>query len=297
MPNLKDIRNRIGSVRSTQKITSAMKLVATARLRRAQDAVRASRPYATKMGEVIQALIPRVEEGAHPLLQASEREDRILLIVLTSDRGLAAGFNANLLRMLERFIADRADITDTVLAITVGRKGFQNLNKNKRVTVHHNVQGVLGKVSFAAAREIAQEAIALFTAGEVDRVYLVYNEFVSAIQIIPTVRELLPLSVDSAPAGDDAAAAAASTTEYIYEPSEAALLDHLLPNSVEVQVFQALLESEASEHGARMTAMDNATSNASDMIRKLTLEYNRARQAYITKELVEIVSGAESLKG
>lgn len=295
MPNLKDIRDRIGSVKNTKKITSAMKLVAAAKLRRAQDAVQAARPYAAKMSSVITELAGRVEEDAHPLLEKRDTENTILVILLTSDRGLCGGFNSNLLRSFERFAKDKLQVSEEIKVLTVGRKGFQFVNRNPRLELVENFTGVFGGVDFADAKRIAQKAIGMFTRGEVDRVYLVYNEFVSAIQVNQIVRPLLPME-----RGDEELGGAMTSEggeEYIYEPSEEKLLAQLLPNSIEIAVFQALLESEAAELGSRMTAMDNATSNAEEMIDSLSLQYNRARQAYITKELVEIVSGAESLKG
>lgn len=297
MPSLKDIRNRIGSVKNTKKITSAMKLVAAAKMRRAQEAVESARPYASKMVEVIEELVGRVDEDAHPLLQTPEDQSHALVILITSSRGLCGGFNANLLRKLDRFIDDRLEVYDSMHFLTIGRKGYQHVNKREDVEVLENYEGINGNVSFAGAKEVAQRAMSMFTEGEVDTVYLVFNEFISAIQTEQNLRQLLPLSGEGVEGGEAKAGEAEGGEEYIYEPSEAALLAQLLPNSVEVQVFQALLESEAAEHASRMTAMDNATSNAEEMIDSLTLQYNRARQAYITKELVEIVSGAESLKG
>lgn len=293
MPNLKDIRDRIGSVKNTKKITSAMKLVAAAKLRRAQDAVQAARPYAVKMAHVITELTGRVDESAHPLLESRESEENALVILITSDRGLCGGFNGNLLRKFDRFIKDKRDVTKSIKVLTVGRKGNQYITRTEGLDVLENFQGVFGGIDFADAKRIAQRAIGLYTRGEVDRVYLVYNEFVSAITVNQIVRPLLPMERDEEAEGLDSG----TGEEYLYEPNEAELLAQLLPNSLEVIVFQALLESEAAELGSRMTAMDNATNNAEDMIDSLTLQYNRARQAYITKELVEIVSGAESLKG
>ncbi len=295
MPNLKDIRDRIGSVKNTKKITSAMKLVAAAKLRRAQDAVQAARPYAAKMSSVIGELVGRVEEDAHPLLQSRDTEGTILVILLTSDRGLCGGFNANLLRGFDRFAKDKLDVADEIKVMTVGRKGFQYVNRTPYLELVENFTDVLGGIDFADAKRIAQKAISMFTNQEVDKVYLVYNEFVSAIQVNQIVRPILPMSRPEEDAGK--AVATDGGEEYIYEPSEQELLAHLLPNSIEIAVFQALLESEAAFLGSQMTAMDNATSNAEEMIDSLSLQYNRARQAYITKELVEIVSGAESLKG
>ena len=297
MPNLKDIRDRIGSVKNTKKITSAMKLVAAAKLRRAQDAVQAARPYAVMMQRVIGELTSRVEEDAHPLLKRREGEANILVILITSDRGLCGGFNANLLRPFARFLRDKADVSQTRQVLTVGRKGAQFVKRTPNLEHLDHVNGVLGGIDFADAKRIAQRAIGMFTRGEVDRVYLVHNEFISAIQTNQVFRQLLPMVTEELGEGERGVDPDQGGEEYIYEPSEEELLARLLPNSVEVTIFQALLESEAAELGSRMTAMDNATNNAEDMIDSLSLQYNRARQAYITKELVEIVSGAESLSG
>lgn len=289
MPNLKDIRNRIGAVKNTQKITSAMKLVAAAKLRRAQEAVQAARPYANKMSQVITELASKVEADSHPLLKVPEREDRILILLITSDRGLCGGFNNNLMRALARFVRDKREVTESIQMITVGRKGNQFFGRTA-MDIVENYPGLISDVTFAGAKRVAQNIMQRFTSGEVDAVYMVYNEFVSAIQVNQQFRQILPMH---APEADEEAGA----VEYIYEPDEQSLLDQLLPSSVEVEVFQALLESVAAEQGSRMTAMETATNNASDLISKLTLQYNRARQAYITNELMEIVSGAESLKG
>jgi F-type H+-transporting ATPase subunit gamma len=291
MPNLKDIRNRIGTVKNTKKITSAMKLVAAAKLRRAQEAVQAARPYATKMTALIDDLSSRVPEDAHPLLVAPEKEENVLIVLVTSDRGLCGGFNSNLIRAVARFVREKRPLTDTIRMVTVGRKGNQFF-KRSAVDIEADYPGLSADVTFEGAKEVAQQAMSMFTNGEVDTVYLAYNEFLSAIAVEQHIEQILPLTREEADPADGG-----SELEYIYEPSEAELLGTLLPNSVEIRVFQALLESAAGEQGQRMTAMDNATSNASDMIDDLTLTYNRARQAYITKELVEIVSGAESLKG
>ena len=293
MPNLKDIRVRIASVKNTRKITSAMKLVAAAKLKRAQDAVEAARPYATKMTQVIDTLASNVEADAHPLLQQPEFERNILVVLISSDRGLCGGFNGALFRTLERFIEDKREVCENIYMLTVGRKGNTHFKRNEHVDILKDYDGLTGNVDFDGAKRVAIQAMEMFKTEAVDTVYLVFNEFVSAINIIPTIESILPLSTLAAE-GEEVDT---QGVEYVYEPSEEELLDHLLPNSIETQVFQALLESEAAEQGSRMTAMDNATTNATDMIDALTLQYNRARQAYITKELVEIVSGAEALKG
>lgn len=291
MPNLKDIRTRIASVKNTKKITSAMKMVSAAKLRRAQESAEAARPYALKMDQVIGSLVSRVEDDAHPLLQRHEVEDRALVILISSNRGLCGGYNSSLLRTLDRFIKDRADAGVTVDIATVGRKGHVYY-RSRDPEIFHNYADVIGDVSFANAKKIAGDAIENFIDGKYDLVYVLFNEFISAIKYETTMQHLLPLSVEDFEEGELDAGG-----EYIFEPGEDELLAHLLPTNIEVQVLRALLEAEASEHSARMAAMENATNNANDMIDRLTLQYNRARQAYITKELMEIVSGAEALKG
>jgi F-type H+-transporting ATPase subunit gamma len=292
MPNLKDIRKRIASVKNTQKITSAMKMVSAAKLRRAQERAESARPYALKMNLVISSVAGRVKDSTNPLLQSNENPTKALVLVITSNRGLCAGFNANVFRTLNRFMKDQTGLGVEVHLATVGRKGDQYF-RSREVQVIKNYTDVIGAVSYAKAKVLAQDAIEHFTSGQYDRVYVIYNEFVSAINYNTIVHPLLPLSLEdlSADSSDDAA------SEYIFEPDENTLLEQLLPSNIEVQILRALLEAEASEHGARMAAMDNATTNAREMISSLTLQYNRARQAYITKELVEIVSGAEALKG
>lgn len=297
MPNLKDIRIRIASVKNTRKITSAMKLVAAAKLKRAQDAVEAARPYATKMTQVIDELAGFVEADAHPLLKQHDAENNILIVLVSSNRGLCGGFNGNLLRTLDRFIQDKQGVCDNIHLITVGRKGNQYYKNAEDLDILKFYEDITGNVTFEGAKALAAEAMELFKGEQVDHVYLVYNEFISAINIVPTIETILPLSASEEDEAQASSDEPAQFVEYVYEPSEQELLNQLLPNSIEVRIFQALLESEAAEQGSRMTAMDNATNNATDMIDALTLQYNRARQAYITKELVEIVSGAEALKG
>jgi F-type H+-transporting ATPase subunit gamma len=284
MPSLKDLRKRIGSVRSTQQITKAMKVVAAARLRRAQEAAERARPYAAKLTEMFAAVVGGLSEEAHPLL-ARREENRIDLIVLTSDRGLCGGFNANLLRQSEAFQRERGDRTTRLML--VGRKGL-DYYRRRRVEPLFERTGVLNAPALEVARALAEHVTARFAADETDAVYLVYSRFQSAISQVPTVVRLLPVD---APAED------ASSVDYIFEPPRPELLGKLLPRYIETRLLQALLESIASEFGARMTAMDNATRNASEMIDRLTLSMNRARQSAITTELMEIVSGAEALKG
>ena len=285
MPSLKALRKRIATVRSTQQITKAMKMVAAARLRRAQEAAERARPYATKLAELFAAVAAGCEPEAHALL-ARRDERRVDLLVLTSDRGLCGAYNANLLRFAATFVRERPGAEVAVAA--VGRKGLDYYRRRgARVVVHR--LGILATPAPALAAELAAELTKRFVAEETDAVYLVYNRFRSALSQVPTAVALLPVA---APAGDGP-----PPVDYIFEPPRPELLARLLPRYVEALITQALLEAIASEHGARMTAMDNATTNAAEMIDALTLSMNRARQAAITKELMEIVSGAEALKG
>ena len=294
MPSLKEIRNRVRSVKNTQKITRAMKLVAAAKLRRAQDAVEASRPYALRMQSVIATLSASVDETASPLFRRAEVPERCLVVLMASDRGLCGGFNAQLFRRVLDFSSRNADAYAEVAVAPVGRKG-RDFVRRESLPTWLDFSSMQATGDIANARRIANDAVASFVRGDVDRVYLVYNEFKSALSQEPIVQQLLPLdpsSLAGAESADDA-----TTPDYLFEPGQAELLDVLLPQYIESQVYRAVLESQASEHGARMTAMDNATNNASDLIEKLTLQMNRARQAMITTELMEITAGAESLKG
>ena len=284
MANLKIIRKRIVSVRSTQQITKAMKMVAAAKLRRAQGAVVQSRAYGQKLREVVAGLASEPSLREHRLVRARTPESRVLLILLTADRGLCGGFNANLIRQSEGFIGREGATPSLVI---VGRKGF-DFYKKRSTPIREHYLGIAGRPLIEVAREIVARAVTLFVDDEVDAVYLLYSQFRSAISQVPTIERLLPIETPAETEGG---------REYLFEPSREAVIEDLLPRYVEVKVFQALLESIASEHGARMTAMESATSNASDMIERLTLEMNRARQATITKELMEIVGGAEALKG
>jgi F-type H+-transporting ATPase subunit gamma len=296
MPNLKDIRKRIASVKNTQKITKAMKMVAAAKLRRAQDRLVASRPYAHKLGQVIASLSTRVEEGTHPLLEARESRERILVIVVSSNRGLCGGFNSNLFRTVDRFIREHEVGREQIDILTVGRKA-NGFFTRQEMNIIADRSDIIGQVTYKQAKELAEMAIEDFLSKKYDAIYLAYNQFISAIAFETVIRPLLPFNLDDVVAAESGGEMMSASSEYIYEPNVGELLDRLLPGHVEVQVLQALFESEASEQGSRMTAMDNATNNATDMIARLTLQYNRARQAYITREIVEIVSGAESLKG
>ena len=289
MASLRDIRKRIRSVKNTRQITKAMKMVSAAKLRRAQDAVIAARPYAKTLDAVMSTLIAKSEPGAlsHPLL-TRRAVKKIELLVVTSDRGLAGGFNANINRRALKFIADQQDIGVEVFATTVGRKGHDFL-RGRGTTIRKDNPGLLQKLTYANCEGLAKELSKRFLDGHVDAVFIMFNEFASAIAQVPTQAQLLPFE---AHVGE-----AKSGTDYKYEPNPQAVLEQLVPQAIAVKIYRALLESYAAEHAARMTAMENATRNAGDMIGSLTLFYNRSRQAQITKELVEIVSGAEALKG
>jgi F-type H+-transporting ATPase subunit gamma len=287
MANLKSIKKRIVSVKNTRQITKAMKMVSAAKLRRAQENVVAARPYAAKLAEVLERLAQGQDADSSPLLQR-RIADRALLIVVTSDRGLCGGFNANISKAAERFIKEKKSLYSELSILTVGRKGYEFLKNRQKVT--KNYTSVFSNLNYQTAALLAQEVIAGFVAEEYDDVFILYNAFKSVMSQDITLEQLLPISAGATTADEP-------PLEYIYEPAKGELLAEILPKHIEVQVFKALLESVASEHGARMTAMDSASKNATEMIGKLTLQYNRARQAAITTELMEIISGAESIKG
>jgi len=304
MASLKDIRKRITSVKNTQKITRAMKLVAAAKLRRAQDAIVAARPYAVSLEEVVADLAGKAGADSHPLLAKNEGK-RVQIVVMTADRGLAGAFNAQIIRAVEAFIRDELADHDDIQLRLVGKKG-NDYFKRRTTAIRAFREAPTGDNALDFAGEMANELTVDFLGAEpnpgekavakpdeavVDKVYLFYNEFVSAISTNVNVTQLLPIEPK------DVAEGAASASDFIYEPSKEELLEHLLPRYLQIQLYRAALESVASELGSRMSAMDNATRNAGDMIDKLTLKYNRARQAAITTELGEIISGAESLKG
>ena len=295
MASLSFIRTRIKSVRNTQKITKAMKLVSAAKLRRAQDAVVKARPYAQMLDEILSSLAAaRSDAGLppHPLM-AVRPVKRVEVLLLTSDRTLCGGFNANIIRRGQRFVTEEGPGFEKLQFSTIGRRG-RDYAKKKGLPSRKDYAGFFGKLRFAMAKEVADDLIAEYQSGELDAVYLLYNQFKSAIAQEITLAPLLPIQPKAAPEKKDAKGFI--TPEHVFEPSRLAVLEHLLPRQLAMQIWRALLESEASEHGARMTAMDSATKNASEMIGGLTLQYNRARQAAITKELMEIVSGAEALK-
>src|SRR5450631_3259116 len=288
MASLKSIKKRIVSVKNTRQITKAMKMVSAAKLRRAQENVVAARPYAKKLGEVLQSLAGNQEGDLHPLLEKREVK-KLLLIVVTSDRGLCGGFNSNLCKAGDRYIKEKQGSFEQISVLTVGRKGYEFLKS--RHTVYKNFSNIISKPNYQTAAMLAQEVIDGFLAGEYDQVELLYNSFRTVMTQDITFQQLLPVVPEAAAEVDE------TPVEYIYEPSLGELLAEILPKNIEVQLFKAMLESVAGEHGARMTAMDSASKNASEMIGKLTLQYNRARQAAITTELMEIISGSESIKG
>ena len=320
MASLRDIRKRIRSIKSQQKITRAMKLVSASKLRRAQQAIVAARPYAEGLRHVILHVAERAGENEHPLLAKREHVNKALVVVFTSDRGMAGAFNANAIRAAERFLRDNlaapgpGDATKIkVIELgTIGRRG-RDYFRRKNLAIRNEYAGVYDGMSFTRAREIADEIAKAFVEQDLDAVYFVYNEFKSAMTQIVRVEQLLPIAPenpsDGSPAGGvpDMPRSGATTgdeshkpdsqLDYVYEPERAKLLDSLLPRYLATQVWRTLLESLASEHGARMSAMESATKNATELIGKYTLVYNRARQAAITKELMEIVSGSEAQKG
>ena len=296
MPSLKDLRGRINSVKSTRKITSAMKMVAASKLRRAQSQAEAARPYALAMERMLGSLAGSVagSPGAPRMLAGTGRDQVHLLVAITADRGLAGAFNSQVGRMV-RVMARRLEAEGkTVRLMTVGRKGRDYLRREFAGNIVHEVSYAgIKRVEFAQARELGERIAAMLSAGEFDVCTLVYNRFVSVISQVPTEMQLIPLPLPERPA--DEAATRGPQATYEYEPDEESILGRLLPQNLSVQIYRALLESGAGEHGARMSSMDNATRNAGDMINRLTLNYNRTRQANITKELIEIIAGAEAV--
>lgn len=286
MATLKAIRRRVASVRNIQQITKAMKMVSAARLRRAQEAAFAARPYAEKLEAVLQNLSSQGQELAHPLLAARE-EQNIDLLVVTSDRGLCGGFNSNLIRTAEAFMRQHAG--QKVTLFVVGRRGYDYFKRRPTPIGEHHTD-ILGRLSSTLAHDIGTGLSQRFINEESDGAYVLYARFRSAVVQIPTIDRMLPLVAKE---GKSPQAA----TEYLYEPQPRELLESLLSRYIDMLIYRAMLESVASEHGARMTAMENATNNAIDMISRLTLDMNRARQAGITRELLEIVSTGEALKG
>jgi F-type H+-transporting ATPase subunit gamma len=293
MPSLKDLKLRIESIKSTRKITKAMQMVAAAKLRRAQDAAEAARPYADRFNAVLGQLAASVggSDSAPKLLSGTGKDDVHLLVVMTAERGLCGGFNTNIVKLAKQHIADLTAAGKTVKVLTVGKKGREQLKRDfADLLVGHVDLSEVKRIGYANAQDVAKDLLTKFDGGEFDVATIFFAKFENVVSQIPTAQQVIPAKFE---AEDDAADAAA--TLYDYEPDEETILADLLPRGVATQIFAALLENGASEQGARMSAMDNATRNAGDMIDRLTIEYNRSRQAVITNELIEIISGAEAL--
>ena len=291
MPSLKDLKTRINSVKSTQKITSAMKMVAAAKLRRAQDSAERGRPYADRMQQIINSLAAKADPSSAPQLLVGNGQDKThLMVVVSADRGLCGGFNGAITRQTRAEVARLRSEGKTVKLIMVGRKSADSLRRELGDSYTEALEGIQGtSVAFADAASIGDKVRAGFEAGEFDVCTVIFNKFKSAISQEVTLKKLIPAEVDdTAPAGDQ-------SVSYEYEPEEDELIAAVLPRNISTQIYSALLESSAAELAARMTAMDNATRNAGDLIDRLTLVYNRTRQATITKELIEIISGAEAV--
>ena len=290
MPSLIDLRRRIRAVKSTQQITKAMKMIAASRLRRSQERVVGARPFAQRMLRVLNGLVTRVEQEAHPLLRIPEAGSggRPLLIVITADRGLCGSFNSNVIKAANQFIVNDTDDRNVALGL-IGRKG-RDFFRRRGFDVKYEQVNIFAKLKFSDAADIANAGMDAFTSGEASSVYLVYNEFKSVMSQRVVVERLLPIPrLEAKDAGE-----AGPTVEYLYEPSPEEIFRDLIPRHVQVQVYRALLESAAAEHAARMTAMDAATRNSADMIENLTLYMNKVRQAAITREIIEVVSGASA---
>lgn len=292
MPNLKDLKTRIASVKSTRKITKAMQMVAAAKLRRAQDAAEQARPYAARFNAVMASLAASVagSDTAPRLLAGSGKDDVHLLVVMTAERGLCGGFNSSIVKLAKAHAEKLTKAGKQVKVLTVGKKGREQLKREfDNLMVGHVDLSDVKRLGYNNAQDIAKDVLGRFDANEFDVATIFFNRFQSVISQIPTAQQIIPASYETEEGASDASAL------YDYEPDEEAILADLLPRGVATQIFSALLENAASEQGARMSAMDNATRNAGDMIDKLTTEYNRSRQAVITNELIEIISGAEAL--
>ncbi len=292
MPNLRDIKRRIVTVQSTQKITSAMKMVAAAKLRRAQEAIENARPYAVRMRSTLEEVSQGALEETHPLLEVHEAPRSLELVVITSDRGLAGAFNSAVIKEADRVLAEREGEFETVGLTLLGKKAGEYFTRRRAKQINHSAP-IDGDVEYQQAADVARELARRYAAGDLDEVVLIFSEFVSTMTQRPIVTPLLPFTP---PERDDEAGEAEDHGGYEIEPDPQALLAALVPKAVEIEVFRALLENQAGEHAARMTAMESATKNTEELIEKLTLEYNRARQAAITGELVEIVTGAQALE-
>jgi F-type H+-transporting ATPase subunit gamma len=292
MPSLKDLKNRISSVKSTQKITKAMQLVAAAKLKRAQDAATAARPYAERMAAVLANLAASAGGGGPKLLAGTGKSDVHLVVVMTAERGLAGGFNAYVVKLARQKIQSLLADGKAVKVVTIGKKGREQLAREygSLFTAHVNLSDIKGNDYSEPAIAVGQMLTKSFEAGEFDVATLIYSQFKNVLSQVPTAQQLIPARAPEGAATIDLGGAI-----YTYEPDEEALLEALLPRYINTQILSAMLESSAGEQASRMTAMDNATRNAKDLIRSLNLKYNRARQAQITKELIEIISGAEAL--
>jgi F-type H+-transporting ATPase subunit gamma len=291
VPNLKDLKNRIESVKNTRKITKAMQMVAAAKLRRAQDAAEASRPYSERFNSVLASLAASVgsSESAPLLLRGTGKQDVHLLVVMTAERGLCGGFNSSIAKLARNYAAKLKESGKQIKIITVGKKGRDAIKRDLgQYFVEHVDLSEFKSIKYTNAQSIAKALLARFDDNEYDVATIFYSKFVNVVTQIPTTQQIIPATFDDQSSTSD-------TTIYDYEPDEETILADLLPRGVATQIFSALLENGASEQGARMSAMDNATRNAGDMIDKLTIEFNRSRQAVITNELIEIISGAEAL--
>jgi len=292
MPSLDDLRKRISSVKSTQKITKAMKMVAAAKLRKAQEMAEKGRPYSDKMDLIIQNLSKAINDPSNaPKLLVGTGEDKThLCVVMTADRGLCGGFNTNICKLAKKYFDEAIKSSKNLKIITVGTKGLDQLKRDygqyiiKRINLKDRK-----KLSFLDAEEIGKQIVELFKNNEFDKCFIFYNKFKNVISQIPQQQQVIPAKVENQNKKDE------EVSSYEFEPDEDEILDDLLPKNISTQIFKAFLENSASEQGSRMTAMDNATRNAGDLVDKLTINYNRSRQAAITKELIEIISGAESL--
>ena len=290
MPSLKDLKNRIDSVTSTRKITKAMQMVAAAKLRRAQESAESARPYADQMGAVMSNLASGVgdTESAPKILSGTGKSDTHLLIIATAERGLCGGFNSSIVRLARNHIMELQSAGKSIKIITVGKKGREQIKREfSDLMIDHVDLSEVKRLGYGNAKAISEAVLARFNSEEFDICTIFYNEFKSVISQIPTALQLIPAVFESSAENEN--------LFYEYEPDESEILAELLPRAMATQIFTALLENGASEQGARMSAMDNATRNAGDMIDKLTIEYNRSRQAVITNELIEIISGAEAL--
>ena len=292
MPSLKDLKIRINTVKSTQKITSAMKMVASAKLKKAQEKAESGRPYATKMSSIVSTLASKVNKGSGPKLLFGNNSDKnILLVAISADRGLCGGFNNNISKEVRRIVKELENDGKIVKLILVGRKVGSVLKREMGDRIIGSFTGIQGdNLTFTKVSPVSLQILSLFEENNVDKVEMLYNRFQSVISQVVTKKQLIPAEVS-----DEKIEEEGQQTTYEYEPEEEIILNDLLPRNLSTQIYSALLESSAGELAARMTAMDNATRNAGELIDRLTLEYNRTRQAFITKELIEIISGAEAV--